>query len=104
MAAPATAIASLQDTKVRISSTFGGTTDQTLLTYYDTLVSRIGGSLFKLLDEVAPAAVPMNLIDAHVDAVRAIVRNKIQDANHPVGVTLVAELERRVRETITKAA
>ncbi len=38
----ATAIASLQDTKVRISSTFGGTTDQTLLTYYDTLVSRIG--------------------------------------------------------------
>lgn len=73
-------------------------------TYAHPLVTRIGGSLFKLFDEVAPAAVPMNLIDAHVDAVRAIVRNKIQDPNHPVGVTLVVELERRVREITAKAA
>ncbi len=73
-------------------------------TYAHPLISRIGGSLFRLLDEVAAASVPMTLIDAHVDAVRAIVRNKIQDAAHPVGVTLVTELERRVKETTSKAA
>lgn len=73
-------------------------------TYHHPLVSRVGGSLFKLLDEVALAHVPMALIDAHVDAARAIVRNKIRDAAHPVGVTLVAELERRVSEIPAKAA
>lgn len=69
-------------------------------TYEHPLVTRIGGSLFKLLDEVKPEKVAMNLIDAHVDAVRAIVRNQIRDAAHPVGMALVGELESRVRELI----
>jgi len=73
-------------------------------TYDHPLVGRIGASLFKLLDEVAPAAVPLALIDAHVDAARAIVRDQIRDADHPVGLALVTELERRVRETSAKAA
>ena len=38
----ATAIAALQDKKVSITTTWGGTTSQTLMTYYDTLVARIG--------------------------------------------------------------
>jgi hypothetical protein len=67
-------------------------------TYHHPLVTRIGGSLFKLLDENAVADIPVNLIDAHVDAVRAIVRNQIRDAAHPVGLALVMELELRVRE------
>jgi hypothetical protein len=69
-------------------------------TYEHPLVTRIGGSLFKLIDEVKPALVPINLIDAHVDAVRAIVRNQIRDPAHPVGMALVGELESRVRELI----
>ncbi len=73
-------------------------------TYEHPLVTRIGGSLFKLLDEVQPVHVPMNLIDAHVDAVRAIVRNQIRDAAHPVGMALVGELELRVRELIATRA
>jgi hypothetical protein len=72
-------------------------------TYQHPLVTRIGGSLFKLLDETAPDAVPMTLIDAHVDAVRAIVRNQIRDASHPVGQALVNELESRVRELASKS-
>jgi hypothetical protein len=71
-------------------------------TYEHPLITRIGGSLFKLLDEVQPAHVPMNLVDAHVDAVRAIVRNQIRDAGHPVGMALISELELRVRELIAK--
>lgn len=70
-------------------------------TYQHPLVTRIGGSLFKLLDELSAAAVPLALIDGHVDAVRAIVRNDIRDAGHPLGQALVNELELRVRELIT---
>ena len=73
-------------------------------TYQHPLVTRIGGSLFKLLDETRPSDVPMTLIDAHVDAVRAIVRNQIRDAAHPVGEALVSVLEKRVRELAAKVA
>ena len=73
-------------------------------TYDHPLASRIGGSLFRLLDEVKPVNVPLALVDAHVDAVRAIVRSQIRDAAHPVGMALVSELERRVSEITAKAA
>ena len=43
---------------------------------------------------------PLSLIDAHVDAARAIVRTGIRDAAHPVGLALVGELESRVRERV----
>jgi hypothetical protein len=70
-------------------------------TYEQPLVARIGASLFKLLDESEPAAVPLSLIDAHVDAARAIVRTGIRDAAHPVGLALVGELESRVHERVS---
>ena len=73
-------------------------------TYEHPLVSRIGACLFRLLDETRPADVPLALIDAHVDAVRAIVRNQIRDAAHPVGEALISELEKRVRELAVKTA
>jgi hypothetical protein len=73
-------------------------------TYEHPLVTRIGASLFKLLDETKAADVPMTLIDAHVDAVRAIVRNQIRDSAHPLGQALVTELEKRVRELAAKTA
>ena len=68
-------------------------------TYERPLVARIGGSLFKLLDVMGGTA-SLKLVDAHVDAARAIVRNKIQDEGHPVGKVLVSELERQVAEAL----
>jgi chemotaxis protein histidine kinase CheA len=68
-------------------------------TYGYPLISRIMGSLCKLLD--APAArarVPMFLLDAHIDAVRAVVRDQIKDPAHPVGLALCQALETRVAE------
>lgn len=73
-------------------------------TYEQPLVARIGASLFKMVDEVKAEQVPVGLIDAHVDAARAIVRNQIRDAAHPVGLALVGELETRVKELIAQQA
>jgi len=71
-------------------------------TYEFPLISRIAGSLCKLMDDQeARVSVPMLLVDAHIDAVRAAVRDEIRDATHPVGRVLAEELERGVREFLT---
>jgi hypothetical protein len=68
-------------------------------TYEFPIVSRIAGSLCKLIDDPATRArAPLNLVDAHIDAIKAAVRENIKDADHPVGQVLVTELERKVRE------
>lgn len=68
-------------------------------TYEFPLISRIGASLCRLIED--PAArdkAPLFLIDAHIDAIKACVRDNIKDADHPVGKILITELERSVRE------
>lgn len=66
-------------------------------TYEFPLITRIAASLCKLMDDQASrVAVPMFLVDAHIDAVRAAVRDNIRDVTHPVGRVLAEELERRV--------
>ena len=68
-------------------------------TYGYPLVTRIAGSLCRLIDDPATRlAAPLFLLDAHIDGIKAAVRGDIRDAEHPVGKTLVEELERRVRE------
>ena len=68
-------------------------------TYGFPLVTRIAGSLCRLIDDPATRLrAPPVLLEAHIDAINASVRGKICDADHPVGKTLVEELERRVRE------
>ena len=68
-------------------------------TYEFPLVSRIAASLCKLIDDPATRdKAPLYLIDAHIDAIKAAVRDNIKDAEHPVGKVLVTELERSVRE------
>jgi len=68
-------------------------------TYEFPLISRIAASLCKLIDEPATRdKAPLYLVDAHIDAIKACVRDNIKDADHPVGQILVAELERSVRE------
>ncbi|OYX35332.1 MAG: Hpt domain-containing protein [Caulobacterales bacterium 32-69-10] len=66
-------------------------------TYGFPLITRIAGSLCKLMDEPETRhEAPMFLIDAHIDAIRAAVRDNITDTDHPVGKVLADELEGRV--------
>ncbi len=68
-------------------------------TYGYPLVTRIAGSLCRLIDDPATRLrAPLFLLDAHIDGVNAAVRGKICDVDHPVGKALVEELERKVKE------
>ena len=68
-------------------------------TYGYPLVTRIAGSLCRLIDDPSTRLrAPAVLLDAHIDAINASVRGKICDVDHPVGKTLVEELERRVKD------
>jgi hypothetical protein len=44
------------------------------------------------------------LIDAHVDAIKVIVRDKIKDPADPMAGVLAAELERKVAVYLEKTA
>lgn len=68
-------------------------------TYQYPLVTRLAGSLCKMLDDPARRMnAPASLVDAHVDAIKAVVRDKIQTDEHPVGQALAVELEQRVAQ------
>lgn len=68
-------------------------------TYEYPIITRIAASLCKLLDEPAKRAdAPLFLVDAHIHAIKAAVRDEIRDAAHPVGKALIEELEGRVAE------
>src|SRR5271155_3037466 len=67
-------------------------------TYEYPLVTRIAGSLCKLIDDPSKRMnAPMVLIDAHIDAIKASGKNKIQTEENPTGRALVEELEARVK-------
>lgn len=66
-------------------------------TYQYPLVTRLSASLCKLTDDpVARMDAPMVLIDAHIDAIRAVVRDQIQTDDHPTGRILSQTLEAQV--------
>ena len=68
-------------------------------TYEFPLITRIAGSLCKLTDTPERRAqASLFLIDSHIDAIKACVRDDIRDDSHPVGRALAEELERRVAE------
>jgi hypothetical protein len=70
-------------------------------TYEYPLVTRIAGSLCKMIDDPATRLeAPMFLIDAHIDAIKAAVKNGVQTDDHPMGKTIVEELEVRVKEVL----
>ena len=59
------------------------------------LAGRVAASLCELLEsELRPAA----LVAAHVDAIRVIVRDSVQDENDPGALALVRELESQSAE------
>lgn len=66
-------------------------------TYEFPLITRIGASLCRLIDDKDKRlAVPLALVDAHIDAIKAAVRDDIKTDEHPVGRILIEELERKV--------
>ena len=63
------------------------------------LVTRLAGSLCKMMDDPAKRmAAPIVLLDAHIDAIKAVVRDEIQTDDHPVGKILAETLEARVAD------
>jgi hypothetical protein len=69
-------------------------------TYGFPIITRIAASLCRLIDDKEKrTGAPMPLVDAHIDAIKAAVRDDIKDEEHPVGRILVQELEARVAET-----
>jgi hypothetical protein len=72
-------------------------------TYEYPIVTRIAGSLCKLIDDPSKRTqAPLVLIDAHIDTVKAAIRGQIQTDDHPVGAALLAELERQVKDFVTE--
>ena len=69
-------------------------------TYEFPLITRIAASLCKLTDSPERRAqASLFLIDSHIDAIKACVRDNIRDDSHPAGRALAEELERRVAES-----
>ena len=63
-------------------------------TYEFPLVTRIAASLCKLIDNPdTRITAPLVLVDAHIDAIKAAVRDGIKTDEHPVGKVLAEELE-----------
>lgn len=68
-------------------------------TYQYPIVTRMAGSLCKLLDEPGRRTeAPVALLDAHIDAIKAVVRDEIQTDEHPTGRVLAEALEAKVAE------
>ena len=68
-------------------------------TYQYPLVTRLAGSLCKMMDDPAKRMkAPPMLIDAHVDAIKAVVRDQIQTDDHPTGKVLAETLEAKVAD------
>jgi hypothetical protein len=72
-------------------------------TYGYPLITRIAGSLCKMMDDNQKREnIQKVLVDAHLDAIRAAVRDQIKEDTHPVGKILAETLEARVLEHLNK--
>jgi chemotaxis protein histidine kinase CheA len=74
-------------------------------TFEYPLIARVASSLCKLMDELESSdAVPLPLVEAHVDAIHVIHRDKIKDISDRTALTLVEELEAKVVKTLARAS
>lgn len=63
-------------------------------TYGFPIVTRIAASLCKMMDDVSiRVQAPWPLVEAHVDAIKAAVRDDVRDADDPTASALVSVLE-----------
>jgi chemotaxis protein histidine kinase CheA len=68
------------------------------------IAGQIAASLCRLLDELADREhVPLLLVDKHVDAIRAIVREDIKGEGDPTACALVQHLEDLVSKAVEKS-
>lgn len=68
-------------------------------TYEYPLVTRIAGSLCRMLDDpAARLTAPLPILDAHINAIRAVVRDGIKTDENPTGRVLVEALETQVAD------
>jgi hypothetical protein len=66
-------------------------------TYGFPIVSQFAASLCKLIDSPeARAKAPKKILDAHVSAIVAAVKQGIKDSDHPIGKALLVELQSQV--------
>ena len=66
-------------------------------TYEFPLITRIGASLCRLIDDKDKRlTVSMTLVDAHIDGIKAAVRDGVKTDDHPVGRVRIEDLERQV--------
>ena len=64
-------------------------------------VTKIAESLCKLCEHLPePADLPLSLVDAHVDAMRAVVRDGIKGDAHPTSNAVIGELKSHVHQTL----
>ena len=69
------------------------------------LMSRVASSLCKLTDDTTYGLpLPLTLIDAHIDAIKVIVRDNLKDPSDQMATVLAAELERQVAGFLAKHA
>ena len=72
-------------------------------TYDYPLIARVAASLSRLIGDLPPAAaIPLNLIDAHVTAIQVIHKNAIRDSNDKTAQALCAELDARVDDVLAE--
>ena len=65
------------------------------------MVARIAASICRLTDGHAdPEKLPLNLIDAHVDAIKIAVRDNIREVATGTASALAQELERQVAQVV----
>jgi len=65
------------------------------------MISRLASSLTRLFEDTeASVAVPLDLIDAHVAAIRIVFRDRVRTATDKISIAVAEELEARVAETL----
>jgi chemotaxis protein histidine kinase CheA len=70
-------------------------------TFNYPLIARVAGSLSHLIHDLPQSAeVSLPLVDAHVNAIHVIYRDKVMDMSNKVALALAEELEARVAEVL----
>lgn len=70
-------------------------------TFNYPLIARVAGSLSHLIHDLPEhAELSLGLVDAHVNAIHVIYRDKVMDMSNKVALALSEELEARVAETL----
>lgn len=71
-------------------------------TFNYPLIARVAGSLSRLIHDLPPEAeVPLSLVDAHVNAIHVVYRDKVMDLSNKMALALAKELEARVDELLS---